>query len=54
MRIHQIRYNVEILPYDLVWNLVAVALIIVGVILVFRTRKQLSQGEEILSGSQSH
>lgn len=54
MRIHQIRYNVDILPYDLAWNLIAAALIIVGLILLLLTRKQLSEGEEILSGSQSH
>lgn len=54
MRIHQIRYDVEILPYDLAWNITAAALIIVGVILIVRTRKQLPKGEEMLSGSQSH
>lgn len=30
LRIHQIRYEVPILPYDVVWNLVALALIALG------------------------
>jgi uncharacterized membrane protein len=34
--LHQIRYDVELLPYDLVWNGVALALIAVGVIMVLR------------------
>lgn len=54
MRIHQIRYNVDILPYDLIWNLSATALIIIGVILLFRTRQPLSQGEVIPNGPESH
>ena len=31
--LHQIRYDVDLLPYDLTWNLVAVALIVVGALL---------------------
>ncbi|WP_243297863.1 DUF2243 domain-containing protein [Bacillus litorisediminis] len=38
MRIHQIRYNVDILPYDLVWNIIAAAMIVIGVILIKGTR----------------
>ena len=37
--IHQIRYVPDLLPYDLTWNIVAVALIIAGVILTIRTRR---------------
>jgi uncharacterized membrane protein len=36
--LHEIRYGVELLPYDIVWNGAAVVLIVVGAALVFRTR----------------
>ena len=39
MRLHQIRYDVDILPYDLIWNILAAALIVVGVYLIYRTRR---------------
>lgn len=39
MGLHQIRYNVDILPYDLVWNIIALVMIAVGIFLVFRTRR---------------
>lgn len=39
MRLHQIRYNVDILPYDLIWNIIAGALIIIGSFLIYRTRR---------------
>ncbi|MFJ7638797.1 DUF2243 domain-containing protein [Peribacillus sp. NPDC097225] len=39
MRLHQIRYDVDILPYDLIWNIIAAALIVVGVYLIYRTRR---------------
>ncbi|MEK9199798.1 DUF2243 domain-containing protein [Lysinibacillus halotolerans] len=34
MRIHQIRYHVEIFYYDVVWNVLAALMIIVGLILL--------------------
>jgi uncharacterized membrane protein len=37
--LHQIRYEVDLLPYDAVWNVVAAALIVAGVVLVLRTRQ---------------
>ncbi|WP_244094280.1 DUF2243 domain-containing protein [Jeotgalibacillus salarius] len=37
LQIHQIRYGVDILPYDIAWNLFALALIIVGAVIVKRT-----------------
>lgn len=40
MRLHQIRYNVEILPYDLVWNVLAAILIIIGIVLLIQTNHQ--------------
>lgn len=37
MRLHQIRYNVDIAPYDWVWNLTALALLIAGIVITLRT-----------------
>jgi uncharacterized membrane protein len=37
--LHQIRYEVDLLPYDLTWNLVAVILIAIGVVLTVQTRR---------------
>ncbi|WP_291037379.1 DUF2243 domain-containing protein [Herbiconiux sp.] len=37
--IHQIRYVEDLLAYDLVWNITAVAMIAAGVVLVVRTRR---------------
>lgn len=31
LRVHQIRYGVDLLPYDLAWNLVGLALLLTGV-----------------------
>ncbi|GAA0330210.1 DUF2243 domain-containing protein [Bacillus carboniphilus] len=39
MRIHQIRYNVDIFPYDLVWNIIAAIMIVVGLYLLSQTKK---------------
>jgi uncharacterized membrane protein len=33
LRLHQVRYDVELLPYDLAWNLSGLALLVVGVVL---------------------
>lgn len=38
MRLHQIRYNVDIRPYDWVWNVIAALMIVAGLVLIFRTR----------------
>ncbi|MEH7495142.1 DUF2243 domain-containing protein [Neobacillus niacini] len=37
LRIHQIRYNVEITPYDWVWNILAAIMVIAGLIIVSNT-----------------
>jgi len=34
--LHQIRYGVELLPYDLSWNVVAAVLVVVGAVLTLR------------------
>ncbi|WP_101845874.1 DUF2243 domain-containing protein [Halobacillus sp. Marseille-P3879] len=38
MRIHQIRYVDNVIVYDIIWNLIALLMIIIGVVLVRRTR----------------
>ena len=38
LRIHQIRYEVDLLPYDLTWIGSAVLILLVGVAVVWRTR----------------
>lgn len=37
--LHQIRYDVDLLPYDLTWNIVGGTLAVIGLILVVRTRR---------------
>ena len=39
LRLHQIRYDVPLLPYDLTWDLVAVALLVAGAVLLLRRRR---------------
>ncbi len=39
LHFHQIRYNVSILPYDLVWNIIAALVIIAGVVTLARARR---------------
>lgn len=38
LRLHQIRYGVNLLPYDLLWNAAALILLAVGVALLARAR----------------
>jgi uncharacterized membrane protein len=39
MRLHQIRYGVDPRPYDWTWNLLAVAILLSGVVLLVRDRR---------------
>lgn len=39
LRLHQIRYGVDLLPYDLTWNLAGLLLMLIGAILLYRARK---------------
>ncbi len=43
LRLHQIRYGVELWPYDLAWNLAAVALLAAGLALLRRTGRDQSR-----------
>lgn len=40
MRLHQIRYHVDIMPYDLVWHITAVFMLLIGIILLIRISKE--------------
>ncbi len=42
LRIHQIRYGVNLLPYDVIWNGTAVMVLMIGVIVVLRARPRRS------------
>lgn len=37
LELHQIRYGVDLLPYDLVWNITAAILLLIGLILLWQT-----------------
>lgn len=39
LRLHQVRYDVELLPYDLAWLASAVLLILAGALLLLRARR---------------
>ena len=39
LRLHQIRYDVDLLPYDLAWNAGAALLLLIGVLLLIRARQ---------------
>jgi uncharacterized membrane protein len=39
LRLHQIRYGVDVTPYDWVWNIVAVVLVVAGVGLLVQARR---------------
>jgi len=40
LRLHQIRYDVELFPYDVAWNAAALVLLAVGVVLLRRRAPQ--------------
>ena len=40
LQLHQIRYGVDVTPYDWVWNVVAVALTVTGAVLLLRARRR--------------
>lgn len=52
MRIHQIRYVENVLIYDLIWNIIAAVMVVIGIILVFRTRKEPQRLREIAANEQ--
>ncbi len=40
LRLHQIRYGVWLFPYDLVWNVTGLSLLLVGAALALRARRR--------------
>ena len=40
LRLHQVRYGVELWPYDVAWNVAAVLLLVAGLALLRRTGRQ--------------
>jgi len=40
MRLHQIRYDVDLAPYDWTWNILAAILLAAGVVLLVRARRR--------------
>jgi uncharacterized membrane protein len=38
MRLHQIRYGVDLVPYDWTWNVVAAAMLVAGAVMLVRAR----------------
>ncbi|WP_235941723.1 DUF2243 domain-containing protein [Paenibacillus puerhi] len=42
MRLHQIRYVEHVIIYDIVWNVIAVAMILAGYMLILYARQELS------------
>lgn len=46
LRLHQIRYGVNLLPYDLVWNLAAAALLLAGAGVAWTARSRTRNGRQ--------
>jgi uncharacterized membrane protein len=40
LRVHQVRYDVDLFPYDLAWNATGVTLVAVGATLAWRLRRR--------------
>jgi uncharacterized membrane protein len=49
MRLHQIRYVEDVIVYDIIWNIIAIIMVIVGSILIIQSRKELLQVERTAS-----
>ncbi|MFC0560165.1 DUF2243 domain-containing protein [Halalkalibacter alkalisediminis] len=49
MRLHQIRYVENVIVYDLIWNIGALVMIIAGIILINRTRREKQKGGNVSS-----
>lgn len=39
LQTHQIRYGVELLPYDLAWNISGAVLLVIGIVLLMQLKK---------------
>ncbi len=52
MRIHQIRYVENVFFYDLIWNMLAVLLILIGLSVIFHSRSRQQPEKEVLHEQQ--
>ncbi|ARF17855.1 DUF2243 domain-containing protein [Sporosarcina ureae] len=48
MRIHQIRYHVDIVPYDVVWNGAAIVMIVAGLLLMKSAQRDARSAEGLV------
>ena len=47
LRVHQIRYGVDLLPYDIAWNAGALVLLSIGTTLAIRARRRTSRRQAV-------
>ncbi|QVY63548.1 DUF2243 domain-containing protein [Cytobacillus gottheilii] len=47
MRLHQIRYVENVIIYDLIWNIIAIILILIGIIFAVRTRNRQRYSKDV-------
>lgn len=40
LRIHQVRYDVNILPYDLAWNIAGAIFLITGIVIIYKSKRE--------------
>ncbi|MFC0842991.1 DUF2243 domain-containing protein [Streptomyces noboritoensis] len=53
LKLHQIRYHVDLVPYDWTWNVLAVVFLIVGTVLVRRSRNGETHATDTVAGRES-
>jgi uncharacterized membrane protein len=51
LKLHQIRYGVDLVPYDWTWNILAVIFIMVGIVLIRSTRRSAAQRPSSVAGA---
>ncbi|MFD9485421.1 DUF2243 domain-containing protein [Streptomyces sp. NPDC059991] len=50
LKLHQIRYHVDLVPYDWTWNVLAVIFLVVGAVLVRNSRTRETHGADAAVG----
>lgn len=46
LKVHQIRYDVDLLPYDIIWNAAGALMLVAGIVIAVLTRRRTAGGEE--------